>query len=496
MIDRFCIIYLKLSIYSISPCIWPPRRPPKRTDTPPIRKHLMSSRTLTGSRFQGSSDEGRTLPQGLIRASSRRTLTQMYGPVPQFRSSLRGLQVSQAREPDFFSGGLAASPLSVVTLASRGSPTGRQSLRSRRGGRTSLQGITREFAQKVDRHAVDVLGLPSICLMENAGSGATRLISEQLPGRRCVCVVLAGPGSNGGDGAVVARHLALEGHKVTVISLQRGVDAQQGRASQFRGTAGASPREWTLASDGRRPALSTERASDLGDSGDSQVDCAPDANRAVDARADGVQSPPTNITSAVPAGRVMNPSGTESMSRSGSRELRPAGTPDPLASPQLLSSPQQPVRRPAPASDRDVQMSVVRAMGIPVMELGASDDVFPVLATLRGVDCVVDALFGTGLTRPLNGAARALARSLRCARDERVARSHAGTSDDRTPWVVSLDVPSGLDCDTGIPLEGAVQADLTITFVAPKTGFAAPGARRFTGDVAVVSIGAPMAPGE
>ena len=54
---------------------------------------------------------------------------------------------------------------------------------------------------------------------------------------------------------------------------------------------------------------------------------------------------------------------------------------------------------------------------------------------------------------------------------------------------VAIDVPSGLDCNTGQPAAATVRADLTITFVAPKVGFAR--AADYTGQVLTADIGAP-----
>ena len=56
---------------------------------------------------------------------------------------------------------------------------------------------------------------------------------------------------------------------------------------------------------------------------------------------------------------------------------------------------------------------------------------------------------------------------------------------------LAVDVPSGLDCDTGIPSEHTVLADHTCTFVAPKTGFLMPAAADYVGQVHVLDIGAP-----
>ena len=57
--------------------------------------------------------------------------------------------------------------------------------------------------------------------------------------------------------------------------------------------------------------------------------------------------------------------------------------------------------------------------------------------------------------------------------------------------VFALDVPSGLDADTGKPLGVAVRATATATFAAFKLGFAAPGAADYTGEVALIDIGLP-----
>ena len=57
--------------------------------------------------------------------------------------------------------------------------------------------------------------------------------------------------------------------------------------------------------------------------------------------------------------------------------------------------------------------------------------------------------------------------------------------------VVAVDVPSGLDCDTGQAADPTFHADLTVTFVAWKKGFLAPRAGKYLGQVVVASIGTP-----
>ena len=55
--------------------------------------------------------------------------------------------------------------------------------------------------------------------------------------------------------------------------------------------------------------------------------------------------------------------------------------------------------------------------------------------------------------------------------------------------VVAVDIPTGLDCDSGSAPGSAVRANLTVTFVARKIGFDAPSAAGYTGKVVVADIG-------
>jgi NAD(P)H-hydrate epimerase len=102
------------------------------------------------------------------------------------------------------------------------------------------------------------------------------------------------------------------------------------------------------------------------------------------------------------------------------------------------------------------------------------------------IDVAVDALFGTGLTRPLTGLYAAVAGYLQEAREfRRQLRS-------RAPLFVSLDLPSGLDADLSAPIGPTVKADLTITFTAPKPANVLPPAAEYNGELVVADIGSPL----
>jgi NAD(P)H-hydrate epimerase len=130
---------------------------------------------------------------------------------------------------------------------------------------------------------------------------------------------------------------------------------------------------------------------------------------------------------------------------------------------------------PTPVGDAGVQAAICAAMGLRFNEILDSADAARTLDARSAPTLVVDGLYGTGLTRALDGVAASLVEAMNAS---------------GAP-ILALDVPSGLDCDSGEPHGPCVRATVTVTFVAEKVGFANPASRAFTGDVRVVGIGAP-----
>ena len=211
--------------------------------------------------------------------------------------------------------------------------------------------LTRAAARALDADATARLGLPGIVLMENAGRGAFEILRREHGDALARVVVVGGPGQNGGDGWVIARHLFCAGHVPRVVLL--------GDPARLRG-------------------------------------------------------------------------------------------------------------------DALVNFRALEQLGVPCTTV-PGDDLAPLVAALSGATLVVDALFGTGLDRPLDGPYAAA-----------VQRINASAP------VVALDLPSGVDADTGAVLGGsAVRAEMTITFAAHKRGLHHfPGAA-LAGDVRCTSIGVP-----
>jgi hydroxyethylthiazole kinase-like uncharacterized protein yjeF len=130
-------------------------------------------------------------------------------------------------------------------------------------------------------------------------------------------------------------------------------------------------------------------------------------------------------------------------------------------------------RREDVTGDARQNLEALVALGFGVTEL--EDDLASFDAALARAGIVIDALFGTGLSRPLDARAQAL----------------VGRIDASLLPVVALDVPSGIDATTGEVLGAAVHATETLTFAHPKTGLLQGEGVRHAGRVRVVGLGFP-----
>jgi NAD(P)H-hydrate epimerase len=124
-----------------------------------------------------------------------------------------------------------------------------------------------------------------------------------------------------------------------------------------------------------------------------------------------------------------------------------------------------------------IEFEILERAGITTVRLplNPAADLTPLQALCAQAGWFVDAFLGTGLSRPVAGPA------------EQVIR----TMNDAGRPILAVDIPSGLDADTGSVLGTAVRATATITFVAPKVGFHSPEAKAHLGEVIVAPIGLP-----
>lgn len=124
--------------------------------------------------------------------------------------------------------------------------------------------------------------------------------------------------------------------------------------------------------------------------------------------------------------------------------------------------------------DARTNLDICRAMGLDITE--AADGPVATLKALPRPGLILDGLLGTGLSSEVREPAAEVIRWI---------------NEGQGAPVLAVDLPSGMDCDTGQPLGVCVAAEETVTFAGLKRGFFADGADQFTGDIRLVPIGAP-----
>ncbi len=204
--------------------------------------------------------------------------------------------------------------------------------------------------KRLDREAIEILGIPGIVLMENAARGVSEVIYRNVSGTSAV--IVCGKGNNGGDGLAVARNLYNLGYDVEVV-ITAEIDELKG-----------------------------------------------------DAR--------TNA--------------------------------------EILSK-----------------------LPVPVHVVKEENRLVEVYSLLKEADFVVDAIFGTGLSKPAEGFYASLIEIINKGAKK----------------IVSVDIPSGLSSDTGEVIGPHISADLTVTFAFPKVAHVMPPACYYVGELFVVDISIP-----
>jgi len=125
--------------------------------------------------------------------------------------------------------------------------------------------------------------------------------------------------------------------------------------------------------------------------------------------------------------------------------------------------------------DAKINLDILEGLGQPVEQLSLNDSDMEgkVKAFAADADMVVDGIFGTGLKGQLSDEYKQLIESINA----------------QNRPILAVDIPSGLDCDSGRGLGAVVRASCTVTFAAVKSGFTSGGASDYTGEIYVASIG-------
>jgi NAD(P)H-hydrate epimerase len=124
-------------------------------------------------------------------------------------------------------------------------------------------------------------------------------------------------------------------------------------------------------------------------------------------------------------------------------------------------------------SDASLNYHILRKLGCPVYEIKRMDE--RLRRTIAASDIVVDAIFGVGLNRNISEPFKSLIKTLNAQRK----------------FIVSIDIPSGLDGTTGRIYGVCVRASVTVTLSCPKRGFFIHEGPRHIGRLVVADIGIP-----
>jgi len=125
-------------------------------------------------------------------------------------------------------------------------------------------------------------------------------------------------------------------------------------------------------------------------------------------------------------------------------------------------------------SDAAINAVIVRKMGIPISEGETSEEILAAV-DLAQPDYLVDSILGTGLSSEVRGMFRDVIEGI----------------NSRGLDVTAVDMPSGLDSNTGLPLGAAIKAKRTVTFAFGKAGLTKEEAKQYCGKVIVKGIGLP-----
>jgi len=127
------------------------------------------------------------------------------------------------------------------------------------------------------------------------------------------------------------------------------------------------------------------------------------------------------------------------------------------------------------SDDCRINYGIIRNMGVKVNFINGIEDIEILREAIKMCDVTIDAIFGTGLSRRVEG-----------IYDLAITVINESSSN-----IISIDVPSGFDSDNGIELGNCVQANKTISFQLYKKGFINYDTDRFTGEIIVEDIGIP-----
>ena len=166
-------------------------------------------------------------------------------------------------------------------------------------------------------------------------------------------------------------------------------------------------------------------------------------------------------------------------------KLKPEPGPEPKPEPNLNLDSNQNLN-PDPRS----KLESARRYGVSILAAGEDHGLAALDHRLRRSRLIIDAVLGTGRSRPLTGLVREVMLRLR------TFRLNSGKSESNRPLVLALDLPTGLDADTGAVDSACPVADVTLALGFPKAGLLAFPGVEHVGELLTLDIGLPPGLGE
>ncbi|MFT5871993.1 MAG: hydroxyethylthiazole kinase-like uncharacterized protein yjeF [Clostridium sp.] len=127
------------------------------------------------------------------------------------------------------------------------------------------------------------------------------------------------------------------------------------------------------------------------------------------------------------------------------------------------------------SADALVNFNIIRNMGVKIIKVNNNVDLEILRESIKQSEMTIDAIFGTGLSREVKG----------------IYSLVITIMNDNSKYILSIDVPSGFECNSGKVMGNCIKSNKTVTFELYKKGFLGYDADALTGEIVVEKIGVP-----
>lgn len=127
------------------------------------------------------------------------------------------------------------------------------------------------------------------------------------------------------------------------------------------------------------------------------------------------------------------------------------------------------------SADTLVNLNIIRNMGVKIIEVNNNEDLEILRESIIHCEMTIDAIFGTGLSREVEG----------------IYSLAITIINENSKYILSIDVPSGFECNSGKVMGNCIKSNKTVTFELYKKGFLGYDTDSFTGEIVIEGIGIP-----